>query len=159
MIRSLPLSVLKHPTKVGTLYASQLCDPCRDSSVALPSTFRFMSFHDSDRRAKEIKLFAQTILQMTQEREVQARFAAGSENDKGRRTHARLRDVLHVQARTTVSLRGDDAAAFDHALVKLIQLRSRYATAARFVGADRERQKLPHALANQRRDRHDRRPA
>src|SRR5712692_8408150 len=108
-----------------------------------------MTLHNPDRRAKKIKLFAQTILQMAQKREMQTGLAAGGENDKRRRTHARLRDVLHVQARTGVSLAGHDAAAFDHALVKLIQLRRRNSTTARFVGADRERQELRHSLANQ----------
>src|SRR5713226_5500957 len=96
---------------------------------------------------------------MTQEREMQTGFAAGGENDKRRRPHARLRDVLDVQARAAVSPGGDDAATLYHALVKLIQLRSRNASAARFVGADRERQELPHSLANQSGDRYDRRPA
>src|SRR5712692_7658301 len=101
-----------------------------------------MTLHNPDRRAKKIKLFAQTILQMAQKREMQTGLAAGRENDKRRRTHARLRDVLDVQTRAAVSFGGHDAAAFDHALVKLIQLRRRNSPAARFVRTNSERQEL-----------------
>ena len=117
-----------------------------------------MPLHKADRRAKEIKLFAQPILQMPQEREMQTAFAAGRENHERRWTHARLRHVLNVQARAAVTPGGDDATALDHALVELIQLRSRNAPATRFVRADGERQEPLHSLANQRRDRYDRRP-
>src|SRR5260370_26171587 len=107
-----------------------------------------MTLDKPDRRAKEIELLAEPIFQMPQEREMQTALAARGENHKRRRPHARLRDVLDVQARAAVTPGGNDAAALNHALVKLIQLRSRNAPAARFVGADGERKKLLHSLAN-----------
>src|SRR6266571_2468445 len=72
-------------------------------------SLRFMSFDDPDRRRKEIKLFAQAILQMAQKRKVQTSFASGSENHKRRRTHSNLCDVLHVQTRSFVRFRRSDA--------------------------------------------------
>src|SRR5260370_33661678 len=107
-----------------------------------------MTLYKPDRRANEIELLAEPIFQMTQEREMQTALGARSANHKRRRTHAPLRDVLDMQARAAVTPGGDDAAALDHPLVKLIQLRSRNAPAARFVRADGERQKLQHSLAN-----------
>src|SRR5947208_15059466 len=68
-----------------------------------------MSFNYSDRRRKETKLLTQAILQMTQKRKVQASFAASGEHDERRRPDGNLRDVLHMQARTFVSLCCDDA--------------------------------------------------
>ncbi|HSQ22806.1 MAG TPA: hypothetical protein VLN44_00250, partial [Pyrinomonadaceae bacterium] len=61
-----------------------------------------MSLNNPDRRREKIELFTQTIFQMPPEREMQSRFAAGRENDKGRRAHTRLRYVLHMQPRALV---------------------------------------------------------
>ena len=68
-----------------------------------------MSLYKPNRRREEIKLFAQTILQMTQERKVQTCFATRCEQDKGGRTHPNLRDVLHVQTRAAMRLGRRDA--------------------------------------------------
>src|SRR5258708_24737181 len=116
-IRSLPLPVLKQPAKVGALYACQLFCSRRDSPGALAKAFLLVPLDKPDRRPKKIKLFAQTILQMTQEREMQTAFAARAEHDKRWRPHARLRHVLDVQTRPAVTPGGHGAAPFDHAPV------------------------------------------
>ena len=88
---------------------------------------------------------------MTQKRKVQASFAASGENDERRRPDANLRDVLHMQARTFVSLCGDDARSLsDFSFKEFIQTRSWNAYVAGFVGFYRQRQKLLHSLSAQR---------
>lgn len=55
-----------------------------------------MSLYDFDRRTKEIELFPQTVLQVSQERKMQAWLSARGKDDDGRGTDANLSNVLHV---------------------------------------------------------------
>src|SRR5260370_14974284 len=102
-----------------------------------------MSLHNSDRRGKKIIRFTYLILEMSDKGKVQAGFPARGEYDECWRTHACLRDVLDAQTRAAVGLGGDDAASSrDCTLKEFVQLRSRNASAARFVPANRQRQEL-----------------
>src|SRR5438105_8045079 len=104
-------------------------------------TPRLMSLNNPDRRRKQIKFFAQTVLQMSPERKMQTGLAAGREDNKSRRTHADLRHVLNVQTRTTMCLcRGDACPVPDFPVEEIIKTRSGNAGTPSFVGTNRERQ-------------------
>ena len=110
-----------------------------------------MPLNNPDRRRKETKFITQAIFQMTQKRKMQTSFTTGRENDKGRRTHADLRDVLNMQARTFVSLgRGNTRSLSNFSFKEFIQTRRWNTQVAGFVGFHRQRQKFPHALSAQR---------
>src|SRR6267142_747544 len=53
--------------------------------------FRLVPLNKPDRRGQKTKLFAHTVLEMPHKGKVKARFTAGSEYHKGRRTNANLR--------------------------------------------------------------------
>src|SRR3989442_9131366 len=138
MIRSLPLAVL-----ILRIYKLVL-------GLSLPG-FRFMPLNNPDRRGKETELVSQAILQMTHKRKMQTGFAARGENDERRRPYANLRDVLHMQARTFVSLgRGNTRSLSDFSFKEFIQTRRGNAHVAGLVGFHRQRQKFLHALSAQR---------
>src|SRR5205085_12221315 len=104
--------------------------------------------------------FAQTILQVTLVRKMQAAFATRREDDEARRARADLRDVLDAQARASAfdgrgcgwrAWRGDGAGE------EVVELRSRDAQVARLACVNGERQDARHALASQSGDEDDRR--
>jgi len=70
-----------------------------------------MSLDNPDGCRKEIELFPQAVLKISQKRKMQTGFAAGCEDDKSRRPHGDLRDVLNVQARTSMGLCRRDACS------------------------------------------------
>src|SRR5437588_7394234 len=127
-------------------------------SLFLP--FALMPFDNSDRRGEEVEGFAQTILQVTLVRKMQAAFAARREDDEARRAHADLRDVLHAQARAPAfDRRGGRGRAgrINRAREEVVELRGRNTQVARMMRVDGERQDARHALPRQRRDEDDRR--
>src|SRR6266850_4462763 len=97
----------------------------------------FVSLDNSQWGREEIKLFAQSILQMTFVGEVQTCLASSREHDERGRSQPRLSKVLNMEPRHATFRRGRRASAArlsDRAFKKGVELRGWNSSISSFIG-------------------------